>query len=109
MSMYNINYNQTEKYSEMFKALSNPYRLKIFLYLATHCRPGELSTNDEMRYTVGELGEDLEIAQSTVSHHLKELRQSGLIRMERKSKNVECWVEQETLDFMTAFFEVTQD
>ena len=44
---------------------------------------------------VGERGQDLEIDPSTVSHHLKELRRSGLIRMERRGKNIICWVDQE--------------
>ncbi|WP_396266326.1 ArsR/SmtB family transcription factor [Halobacillus amylolyticus] len=46
-----------------------------------------------MRMTVGELGERLNIVPSTVLHHLKELRQAGLIRMDRKGKNIECLVD----------------
>ena len=89
----------------MFKALSNSHRLEIFLYLANNCFPGEKSTDQEMRSSVGELGERLGVAPSTVSHHLKELRQSGLIRMERKGKNIECWVESVTVEKLIRFFE----
>lgn len=96
--------NNIKQFSEMFKALSNSHRLEIFLYLANHCFPGETSTDEEMRSSVGELGEGLGIAPSTVSHHLKELRQSGLIRMERKGKSIECWVEPETLEKLIKFF-----
>ncbi|WP_181349300.1 helix-turn-helix transcriptional regulator [Thalassobacillus sp. CUG 92003] len=88
----------------MFKALSNAYRLEIFLYLADYCRPGEMSTEEEMRVSVGELGSGLGIAPSTVSHHLKELRHAHLIRMERNGKNIECWVEPDTLDQLITFF-----
>ncbi len=104
MSKYKINSKDVTAFSEMFKALSNPYRLQIFLYLANNCYPGEISTPEEMRTSVGELGEGLGIAASTVSHHLKELRQAGLIRMERKGKNIECWVESNTVTQLALFF-----
>lgn len=51
-----------------------------------------------MRRCVGELGQDLEIDPSTVSHHLKELRRAGLIRVERRGKNILCWVDRETVE-----------
>ncbi|MCP3027165.1 helix-turn-helix transcriptional regulator [Halobacillus sp. A5] len=102
--MSNYNNINLQEYSDRFKALSNPHRLNIFLYLAKNCYPGELSTEKEMRMTVGELGEGLGIVPSTVSHHLKELRNAGLIRMERKGKNIECWVEPRSVDGLIEFF-----
>lgn len=104
MSNYKIIQSDLQSFSDKFKALSNPHRLEIFLYLASNCVPGEISTNEEMRSSVGELGEGLGVAPSTVSHHLKELRHTGLIRMERKGKNIECWVEPETLEMLIQFF-----
>ncbi|QAS52978.1 hypothetical protein HLI_12640 [Halobacillus litoralis] len=104
-NMSNYNNENLNKFSEIFKALSNVHRLNVFLYLAEHCTPGESSTDKEMRMTVGELGEGLNIAPSTVSHHLRELRRAGLIRMERKGKNIECWAEQKTVDQMVMFFQ----
>ena len=89
--------------AEIFKALSNPHRLNVFLRLAACCRPGDACT-DGMRACVGDLARGLDIAPSTVSHHLKELRRSGLIHMERSGQNVECWVEPETLDRLSDFF-----
>lgn len=108
MSKYKVNKEQLNRLSEQFKALSNPHRLDIFLYLAEYCFPWEPSTEEEMRTTVGELKEGLGVVASTVSHHLKELRQAGLIRMERKGKNVECWVEPETLEGLRQFFEIVK-
>ncbi|RSL32407.1 ArsR family transcriptional regulator [Salibacterium salarium] len=105
MSKYKYELHTIAPFSDMFKALSNTHRLQIFLYLANNCFPGELSTEEEMRISVGELGDGLNIAPSTVSHHLKELRQAGLIRMERKGKNIECWIEPETLDQLVDFFQ----
>lgn len=91
--------------AETFKALSNPQRLKIFFKLATCCLPGCCSGNPgSLRHCVGELGEDLNLAQSTVSHHLKELRQAGLMRVERRGKKIECWVNEDAITKLAAIF-----
>ncbi len=96
---------QFEERAEQFKALSNPHRLALFHRLAGCCAPGTVcSTEDIARYTVGQLGEGLDIAPSTLSHHLKELNRAGLVRMARKGKRIECWVEAQTLERLTAFF-----
>ncbi len=114
--------------AEMFKALSNPHRVAIFQRLVsccvpgTRCSPGKCSsdecgsecssdgccgdcTPDECgSECVGDLGKDLGIAPSTVSHHIKELRQAGLIHVERRGQKVECWIEPSTLDSLSGFF-----
>ncbi|MEJ2694999.1 MAG: metalloregulator ArsR/SmtB family transcription factor, partial [Candidatus Thiodiazotropha sp.] len=61
--------------AEMFKALGNDHRLEIFHRLAGCCDLGDVG------YYVGQLGEGLNIAPSTLSHHLKELHRAGLIEM----------------------------
>lgn len=94
------NYPKDEMHhlAEIFKALSNPNRLHIFLRLVSCCPPGtKCGSEAAVRRCVGELGQDLEIDPSTVSHHLKELRRSGLIRVERRGKNILCWVDRETV------------
>lgn len=96
MSNYQI--DEVTHIAEVFKALSNPNRLHIFLRLVSCCPPGTKCSSDAaVRRCVGELGQGLEIDPSTVSHHLKELRRSGLIRMERRGKNILCWVDRETV------------
>jgi ArsR family transcriptional regulator len=88
----------------MFKALSNPNRLSIFLRLVSCCAPGtSCSVHAKGCECVGELGKDLGIAPSTVSHHIKELSRAGLIRMERRGQNVECWADPETLNALVTF------
>jgi SAM-dependent methyltransferase len=42
---------------------------------------------------VGELGQDLGIVGSTISHHIKELRRAGLIRRERQGQKIVCWID----------------
>jgi ArsR family transcriptional regulator len=100
-----------EKCAEMFKALSNPNRLKIFLRLMSCCVPSQttqigesIESASEGCACVGELGQDLGIVASTVSHHIKELRQAGLIRMERRGQKIECWIEPETMTALQGFF-----
>ena len=107
--MSNSRDNNTEKFAEMFKALSNPNRLKIFLRLISCCQPGMVNsinpnTGMEGCACVGELGQDLGIVASTISHHIKELRQAGLIRMERRGQKMECWIDPETIAALQGFF-----
>jgi ArsR family transcriptional regulator, arsenate/arsenite/antimonite-responsive transcriptional repressor len=87
-----------------FQALGNPHRLSIFLRLAKCCQPGVVCGFGAESTCVGEIVEDLGIAASTVSHHLKELRNAGLIHMARNGQQVECWVEPETLKNLSGFF-----
>ena len=98
-----------EQYSEMFKALSNPNRLKIFMKLSSCCEPGTVTsvnnaTGEVGCACVGELGRDLGIVASTISHHIKELRRAGLIRMERRGQKMECWIDPNTLAALRDFF-----
>lgn len=107
--MSNYRDENVEKFAEMFKALSNPHRLKIFLRLVSCCQPGTVTSIDESFGSegcacVGELGQDLGIVPSTISHHIKELRQAGLIRMERRGQKMECWVDPETVTALQSFF-----
>ena len=108
--MSNIRDNQIKEYAHIFKALSNPNRLKIFLRLSAVCSPpvgaDELVCKPDMRgcSCVGDIGKDLDIVPSTISHHLKELRQAGLIKMERRGQKMECWIDPQTITTMGTFF-----
>ncbi len=95
----------TAGFAEIFKALSNPHRLKLFLRLATCCGSGSVSCESGKVYEcVSELGSDLGIAQSTISHHLKELHRAGLISTRRNGQRIECWVDQAILEKLAGFF-----
>ncbi|MDE3720892.1 metalloregulator ArsR/SmtB family transcription factor [Nocardiopsis sp. N85] len=58
----------------MFKALSDPVRLRLFSRIAAH-PSGEACVCD-----ISDVG----VSQSTVSHHLKKLRDAGLLTSERR-------------------------
>ena len=57
-----------------------------------------------MRRCVGELAAELDVAPSTVSHHLKELIHAGLIATERCGREIRCWVEPRVLRELGEFF-----
>ena len=88
-----------------FKALGDPTRLKIFEFLFSCCAPVavEEETGDVRPVdgpTVGEVCcrvTGAEKITSTVSFHLKELRNAGLITMEKRGKNVVCSVNQDVV------------
>ena len=103
--MSNNRNDNTDQYAEVFKALSNPHRLKIFLRLATCCKPGTVGYLDENSTAyVGELGEELDVVKSTVSHHIKELKRVGIIRTERMGQKIACWVDPKVVDDLKNFF-----
>ncbi|MBU2498552.1 MAG: metalloregulator ArsR/SmtB family transcription factor [Proteobacteria bacterium] len=102
------NQSDIRKFSGIFKALSNPNRLKIFLRLVSCCVPGTVWSFEGQESTyVGDLSKNLDIVPSTVSHHLKELRQAGLIKMKRSGQKIECWVDPEIIKELEFFFKVT--
>ena len=58
----------------MFKALSDPVRLRLFSKIASH--PGGEACVCDIQ--------DVGVSQPTVSHHLKKLREAGLLTSERR-------------------------
>lgn len=91
--MSNYRTEELEMYANAFKALANPHRLQIFNLLSNCCEPGtSCSTDEAMSCCVGDLVPQLEVAPSTLSHHLKELNHAGLIDMRREGKQVFCSV-----------------
>lgn len=94
-----------ENFAEMFKALSNPHRLALFKRLMSCCAPGtKCSPQEAQRFCIGDLGSGLNIAASTLSHHVKELHRAGLIQMQRRGKHMDCWVDPDTLEQLSGFF-----
>lgn len=57
---------------------------------------------------VGDLSKGLNIGMSTVSHHIKELRRAGLIRVERRGQKVECSVERSAVVELADYFSTLQ-
>ena len=67
---------QVAKFADMFSAMGTEARLRVMqLLLSAH--PDGL--------VVSEIQEELDIPNSTLSHHLDKLRNEGLVRVQRES------------------------
>ena len=98
--------NDIDGLANIFKALSNPHRLRIFLRLLEICPEGCCSTDDsEACECVGEVSKNLGIVPSTVSHHIKELNRAGLIDLERDGQSVMCRVNPEAISILNSLTE----
>jgi len=90
---------------DVFKALANEHRLKIYNILTSCCKPGASCNSDEVfSCCVGDLDSQLDIAASTLSHHLKELHRAGLINMKRDGKQVFCSLNTEKMSHLRQLF-----
>ncbi len=84
-TLENIDYQENTEALAMFaKALAHPTRIEILKHLE----------NQSCCFT-GDLVDVLPIAQSTVSQHLKELKNAGLIQGELKPPKIKYCIHQE--------------
>jgi ArsR family transcriptional regulator len=74
--------------AHVFKALSDPVRLRLFSLIASY-EGGEACVCD--------LAAPFDVTQPTISHHLKVLREAGLIDSERRATSVYYRVRPEAL------------
>ncbi|AIA01130.1 ArsR/SmtB family transcription factor [Streptomyces noursei] len=75
--------------AKVFKALGDPVRLRLLSMIASRAG-GEVCVCD--------LTPAFDLSQPTISHHLKLLRQAGLIDCERRGTWVYYWLLPETTD-----------
>ncbi len=85
--------DDTEALAMFAKALAHPTRIAILQYLE----------NESCCFT-GDLVDVLPLAQSTVSQHLKELKNAGLIQGELKPPKIKYCVDQEVWNRAKALF-----
>ncbi|NKB34410.1 MAG: metalloregulator ArsR/SmtB family transcription factor [Pseudomonadales bacterium] len=65
--------------TEALAALAHETRLEIFRYLVRQGPPGQ---------TVGVIGEEFELPGATLSFHLKNLKQAGLVSVTREGRSL---------------------
>jgi DNA-binding transcriptional ArsR family regulator len=87
--------------AKVFKALSDPTRLAIFELVRDCNKDG--CTDDQVSDNLTEIAERFGLSLSTVSHHVKELRSSGLITCEKRGQRLHCWVDPDVLCELEAF------
>jgi len=85
---------QIAKYADMFSAMGTEARLRIMqLLLSAH--PDGL--------VVGEIQDELDIPNSTLSHHLEKLRNEGLVQVRRESTFLRYTANTEALQKLLQF------
>jgi DNA-binding transcriptional ArsR family regulator len=100
-----------EELVKIFKALANENRLKILEAIKKYqteytCCPQGLESLDVTEGTtccVDEIGVQFEMAQSTVSQHLKELYNAGLLERHKKGKWVYYTIKPEKLEEISGY------
>jgi len=75
--------------AKVFKALADPVRLRLFSLIASF---------DGGQACVCDLTGEFDVSQPTISHHLKVLRDAGLVDSERRGTWVYYWVLPEMLE-----------
>jgi ArsR family transcriptional regulator len=90
------------KLARLFNALSNPNRLKIY---------SEILKSEKTNFEVGsswcllsEVVHSLKIGSPTISHHVKELVDAGLILAERQGKYLVCRINPEMREMARKLF-----
>jgi len=97
---------ETERLARAFKALSNPNRLQIYVEILRRQRQ---SIGPEHSCALYDFINSLEIGAPTVSHHIKELVNAGLIRVEREGKYLACALDEDTRRGLGEFFAAAPD
>jgi ArsR family transcriptional regulator, arsenate/arsenite/antimonite-responsive transcriptional repressor len=77
----------------LFKAIADPVRLRLLSLIASH-EGGEAC--------VCELTDTFDVTAPTISHHLKVLKQAGLIDSERRGTWVYYWIIPTVLERLSA-------
>jgi len=88
------NIEQVAKYADMFSAMGTEPRLRIMQLL--------LSAHPE-GLVVGEIQEDLDIPNSTLSHHLDKLKNEDLVHVRRESTFLRYTANTESLQELLQF------
>jgi ArsR family transcriptional regulator len=91
--------DQAAELAKLFKALGDPVRLRLLSMIASRSG-GEVCVCD--------LTPAFDVSQPTISHHLKLLRQAGLIDCERRGTWVYYWALPATLDRLAGFLQTSQ-
>ena len=85
--------DDTDRLARMFRALGNPNRLRLFLNLLEESKLDLAKGRVHDCFLVKLLGGLGELGAPTVSHHVKELADAGLIHTQREGKQLICSVD----------------
>ncbi|MQM26984.1 ArsR/SmtB family transcription factor [Glycomyces albidus] len=91
--------SQAERLAPSFKALGDPVRLRLLSLIASHAG-GEVCVCD--------LTEAFDLTAPTISHHLKVLKEIGLVTSERRGTWVYYRAEPAALELLSTVLSVPQ-
>ena len=74
--------------ARVFRALSDPTRLAI--YQAIRSGGGGVYSPEQLESSISGIAARFSVSLSTVSHHIKELRNAGLVRCDKRGQTVYC-------------------
>jgi ArsR family transcriptional regulator len=86
--------DEITRFADMFSAMGTGPRLRIVRLLLAAYPEGMV---------VGDIGNDLDIAASTLSHHLEKLRHEGLVTMRREGTYLRYSANAEALQELLGF------
>jgi ArsR family transcriptional regulator, arsenate/arsenite/antimonite-responsive transcriptional repressor len=88
-----LNAAEAEELAPLFKAIADPVRLRLLSLIACH-EGGEACVCD--------LTAAFELTAPTISHHLKVLKQAGLIDSQRRGTWIYYWINPAALQRLSA-------
>ena len=96
----------SEQLANAFRALSNANRLRIYQVIVSHCREhGKANLEDvPAGCAFGDFMQRLNIGAPTVSHHVRELAEAGLIQVERVGRRRFCHADSAMQKQLAMFF-----
>jgi ArsR family transcriptional regulator, arsenate/arsenite/antimonite-responsive transcriptional repressor len=94
-----LNAAEAEELAPLFKAIGDPVRLRLLSMIACH-ESGEACVCD--------LTGAFDLTAPTISHHLKVLKQAGLIDSERRGTWVYYWINPLVLHRLSAILDSLQ-
>lgn len=93
----------TNKLAKVMKALSNPNRLELYLEIV---KKNEASFQTGGECFITDIIDSLNIGAPTISHHLKELTNAGLIVTERRGKYLVAKIDEQIIDEVSSILPI---
>jgi ArsR family transcriptional regulator, arsenate/arsenite/antimonite-responsive transcriptional repressor len=88
--------------TKIFKALGDPTRFAIF-ELVRECGDPDGCSEEQAGDNLSQIAERFYLSLPTVSHHVRELRNSGIITCEKRGQRLSCRVDAEVLRELEQF------
>jgi len=96
--------HDSERLARAFKALSNPNRLKIYQSFAEYWDRQGSAAPLAQGCLLTQAVQRLSIGAPTVSHHIRELADAGLISTERRGRQLFCAIDPGMRERLKDFF-----